>query len=291
MSDVTVVGLGAMGSALARALVRDGHEVTIWNRTRSKAEPLVSEGATLAPDLASGVAASPVVLVCLRDHEVAKALLLAADIRPHLSGRVVLQLGGGMPQQAREGEGWARDNGAEYLEGEIMVYPEAIGSADATILVAGPEATFRRSEPVLRSLAGNTTYLGDQVGAPNAYGVAMGAVLFGALLGALHGAQVCEAEGLSISLFATRLREADMATVVAAVEDLLKRIETERYGETQAPLQTGADGAKQQLQHARDTGIDLGFPGYVARAFRRGVDAGLGDQDVAALIKVLRGEA
>ncbi len=291
MSDVTVVGLGAMGSALARALVRGGHEVTVWNRTKSKAEPLVREGAALAPDLASGVAASPVVLVCLRDHEVARALLLAAGVRPHLSGRVVLQLGGGMPQQAREGEGWARDNGAEYLEGEIMVYPAAIGSADATILVAGAEATFRRCEPVLRSLAGNTTYLGDQVGAPNAYGVAMGSVLYGALLGALHGAQVCEVEGLSISFFANRLREADMATVVGAVEDLLERIEAERYGETQGPLQTGADGAEMQLQHALDTGIDLGFPSYVAGTFRSGMDAGLGDQDVAALIKVLRDEA
>ena len=45
MSDVSVVGLGAMGSALARALMRAGHRVTVWNRTASKAEALVREGA------------------------------------------------------------------------------------------------------------------------------------------------------------------------------------------------------------------------------------------------------
>ena len=59
MSDVTVVGLGAMGFALARALVKDGHDVTVWNRTASRAEPLVKEGAALAPDLASAVPLAP----------------------------------------------------------------------------------------------------------------------------------------------------------------------------------------------------------------------------------------
>lgn len=39
MSEVSVIGLGAMGSALAGALLRDGHRITVWNRTTAKAEP------------------------------------------------------------------------------------------------------------------------------------------------------------------------------------------------------------------------------------------------------------
>ncbi len=291
MSDVTVVGLGAMGSALARALVKDGHDVTVWNRTASRAERLVKEGAALAPDLASAVAASPVVIACLIDIPLTETLLTAPDVRPHLAGRVVVQLGGATPQEARQAERWARDSGAEYLEGEIMVYPPAIGTPEAAILVAGPEATFRRCEPLLRSMAGNITYMGEEVAAPNAYGLAMGAVLFGALLGALHGAQICAVEGLPIDSFATRLRKEDMATIGEAVHDLLERIEAGQYSDTQGPLQTGADGAEQMLQHAQETGVDPSFPEYVAGAFRRGMDAGLGHEDVAALIKVLRGDA
>lgn len=286
MCDVTVLGLGAMGSALARALVRDDRRVTVWNRTEAKAGPLVREGAALAPDVANAVSASPVVLVCVRDYSVAHTLLSAPDAVSHLDGRVVLQMGGGTPQEAREAERWAHDRGAEYVDAEIMVYPPEIGTREATILVAGAKAAFRRCEPLLRSLGGNIIHVGEQIGAANAHGMAMGAVLFGALLGGLHAAQVCEVEGLPLDLFATRLREGDMATIAGAVDDLLRRIEAGRYDEPDAPLRTGADGAGQLLRHACDTAIDPEFPAYAAGAFGRGVEAGLGGEDVAALIKI-----
>lgn len=67
MSDVSIIGLGAMGSALARALLRGGQDVTVWNRTSAKAEPLVRDAATAAPDLVAAVAGSPVVVVAV-DH-------------------------------------------------------------------------------------------------------------------------------------------------------------------------------------------------------------------------------
>jgi len=291
MSDVSVIGLGAMGSALARALLRAGQRVTVWNRTKSKADPLVRDGAISAPDPASAVAASPVVLVCVRDYEVALGILSAPDVRPHLSGRTLVQLGGGTPQEARDSERWAHDSGAEYIDGEIMVYPEQIGDPEATILVAGSQAAFRRCEPLLRPLAGSITYAGERIGAANAHGWALGSLLYGALLGALHGARICEVEGLGIDEFATRLAEADMSTVSAAVQDLLERVHADRYDQSQATLRTAADGAEQLLHHARETGIELGFPEYVAEALRRGMKAGLGDEDTAALIKVLRAGA
>jgi 3-hydroxyisobutyrate dehydrogenase-like beta-hydroxyacid dehydrogenase len=116
----------------------------------------------------------------------------------------------------------------------------------------------------------------------------MGAVLYGALLSALHGARVCEAEGLDIDQLATGLAAGDMDTIAAAVQDMLARIPAGRYGDSLGTLQTGADGAEQMLDHAREMGLDDAFAVYVDSALRRGIDAGLGDQDVAALIEVLR---
>ena len=60
MTDVTMIALGAMGSALARAFIGAGHSVTVWNRTAARMKPLVSLGATAASSPADAAIASPV---------------------------------------------------------------------------------------------------------------------------------------------------------------------------------------------------------------------------------------
>jgi 3-hydroxyisobutyrate dehydrogenase-like beta-hydroxyacid dehydrogenase len=64
MSDVTVIGLGIMDSALARALIENKRPVTVWNRSPEKGTPLVEKGAVLAADIVAAVTASPVVFSC-----------------------------------------------------------------------------------------------------------------------------------------------------------------------------------------------------------------------------------
>src|SRR5918992_1290306 len=108
-NEVSVIGLGAMGSALARALLHNGHRVTVWNRTGAKAEPLVRDGAVLAPSAAAAISASPIVVVCVDDYEVTKKILDTREVAPSLAGRVLVQLSTGSPQDARDCEAWARE--------------------------------------------------------------------------------------------------------------------------------------------------------------------------------------
>jgi 3-hydroxyisobutyrate dehydrogenase-like beta-hydroxyacid dehydrogenase len=290
MSDATIVGLGAMGSALARALTRGGYRITVWNRTSTKADPLVRDGATRAPDAASAVAASPVVLVCVDNYEVTRAILSHQNVRARLSGRVVVQLSTGSPQEARDTERWVRESNAGYLDGAILAYPDQMGTADAALLVAGDEATFRRCEPLLRSLGGGLTYVGEQVGAASALDCAALSFVFGALLGALHGARICEVESLPVDDFGSML--AELTPVVAdEVKQLTGRIQADRYDGSQAALRTYAAAARRLVQQARDSRIDSGFPAYASGALEKAMTAGLGSEDLAALVKVLRAGA
>jgi len=59
--EVSIIGLGVMGSELGRVLLRNDYRVTVWNRTAAKAEPLIKDGALLAPNAAVAVEASPIV--------------------------------------------------------------------------------------------------------------------------------------------------------------------------------------------------------------------------------------
>lgn len=185
MSDGSVIGLGAMGSAVARALLRCGNRVTVWNRTSAKAEPLGRDGATVAADAASAVAASPVVLVSVENYAVSGAIFSGADVTPHLAGRVVVQLSTGSPQQARDSECWFRNAGAGYLDCAVLAYSYQIGTPEAALLAAGEKATFKRCEPLLQSLAGGLTDVGERIGAASTLDCAALSFMVGALLGAL----------------------------------------------------------------------------------------------------------
>jgi 3-hydroxyisobutyrate dehydrogenase-like beta-hydroxyacid dehydrogenase len=160
MSDVTVIGLGAMGSALARAFLGAGHAVTVWNRTADRMEPLRSRGALAARSAAEAVGASPVTVICIDNYSATRRLLTEAGLLAPLSGRTLVQLSTGTPAEARDLARWLGTCGVQVLDGAIMPYPEGIGSAEAQILFAGPAALYASTKPVLDCLGGDLRHVG-----------------------------------------------------------------------------------------------------------------------------------
>src|SRR6266436_4648447 len=95
-----------MGSALALALVKAGRSVTIWNRSRAKAQSLAQLGAMPAESVSAAVAASPVVLVCINNYQTTQRLFEPPDVVGLLPGKTIVQLSTGSPKEARNAEAW-----------------------------------------------------------------------------------------------------------------------------------------------------------------------------------------
>ncbi|MFD0854661.1 NAD(P)-dependent oxidoreductase, partial [Actinomadura adrarensis] len=112
-TPVTVVGLGLMGQALAATFLKAGHPTTVWNRTPSKAEKLVADGARLAPTLNDALKPGSLTIVCVTDYEAVHELLGTA----RLDGTTLINLTSGSSSQARETAQWAERRGARYLDG------------------------------------------------------------------------------------------------------------------------------------------------------------------------------
>jgi 3-hydroxyisobutyrate dehydrogenase-like beta-hydroxyacid dehydrogenase len=287
MSEISVIGLGAMGSALARALVRGGRSITVWNRSAEKASVLIDEGAVLAPNVATAVAASPVVLTCVSDYDVTKILLRNDDVAPGLKGRVLVQLSTGRPQEARDSDEWARQQDIQYLDGAILAFPNQIGTSDATILVSGAESAFQICEPFLRTLADNLSYLGEKVGSASALDFALLSFFFGGILGSLHGVRICEAEGLPVSEYGSLL--ADISPLLGGdVKHLAESILEGNFENPEARLTTWAAALERIERHAQEAEINSEFPAFASALCRKGIVEGYGMDGVAALIKVLR---
>ncbi|MFD4442252.1 NAD(P)-binding domain-containing protein [Nocardia sp. NPDC058519] len=167
---VSVIGLGAMGAALAKALLAGGHEVTVWNRTAARAEPLVADGAKIAADSAEAMAAGDLVILCLLDDAAVREHLEPAAA--HVRGKVVVNLTTTTPEQARSLGRWAETEQVALIDGGIMAVPEMIGGPAAFVLYSGATAGFERFRPVLESF-GRAEFVGEDLGAAAMYDVSI----------------------------------------------------------------------------------------------------------------------
>ena len=188
MSEVTVIGLGNMGSALARALLENGRAVTVWNRSPEKAAPLVDMGAVMAPSAAAAITASPIIMVCVTNYAAANHIL--DEVVTELPGKLLVQFTTGSPQDARASETWVHAHQAEYLDCAITGSPGSIGTPSAHILVAGREATFQKAEPILRVLASNLDYKGEAIGLSSAWEMVYIMQYYGMFLSLFHSVQI-----------------------------------------------------------------------------------------------------
>jgi 3-hydroxyisobutyrate dehydrogenase-like beta-hydroxyacid dehydrogenase len=285
MSEVTVIGLGNMGSALARALVVNGRSVTVWNRSPEKAAPLVEKGALLAPDAAAAVAASPVVMMCVSNPAAAQSILTQSG--GSFSGKLLVQFTSGTPQQARAGEAWAQQHAVDSLEGKITGSPDSIGTPSARILLSGPEAVFLKAEPLLRVLAGKLDYKGAEIGLASAWDMVMIMHYYGMFLSLFHSVQICQAEGIPLDQFSALLGEQGKGYE----KWLCDNIRTGSYADTSAPMELWAAAIQFIAQHAQDSQINAEFPLFIAALFQKAMTAGYGREEVSAVFKVLAKDA
>jgi 3-hydroxyisobutyrate dehydrogenase-like beta-hydroxyacid dehydrogenase len=287
MKQATVIGLGQMGSTLAQLLLDGGYRVTVWNRSADKADALVAKGAVLAASAAAAIAASPVTVVCVHNYVATREILALDGVAGALAGKVLIQLSTGGVQEARDQEAWLRERGGAYLDGAIQAAPSQMGRADTPILLSGAEATFREQETLLRVFGGGISYLGEDAGAASAMDMATLSYIYGAAIGFFHGARIAESAGFRVDQYG-----ALVAGIGPTLADFLKYegdvIQSGDFKVGESPLKISVEATERIAQAARDTGINDEFPSFVSGLFQRAADAGYGDEEVAAMIKVLR---
>jgi 3-hydroxyisobutyrate dehydrogenase-like beta-hydroxyacid dehydrogenase len=197
--SVTVIGLGAMGSRIAEVLLRGGHPTTVWNRTPSRSEPLVAQGAVRAGSVAAAVTASPLVLVCVLDYAAAREIV--EPVAGELAGRTLVHFTTGTPRQAREMAEWAAAHGIDYVDSGMMAIPPMIGEDGARFLYSGAKDAFEHYRPSLE-LLGTAEFFGEDAGLASLYDLALLSAMYGMFAGFFHGAALVGSAGLSAGEFA-----------------------------------------------------------------------------------------
>ena len=192
-AHVTVIGLGDMGAALADSFLTAGHNTTVWNRTPSKADDLVSLGAIRAASVRDAVDASELLVVCVTDYDAVTATLgLVEDF----AGKTVLNVTSGSASGARAMGAWMTARNGVYLDGAILAMTSEMGSDKAgTVFCSGPRSAWDQHEFTLRALGSGIQWLGADAGLTGLYDVAALGVTWGVLNSFLHAAALFEAVG------------------------------------------------------------------------------------------------
>jgi 3-hydroxyisobutyrate dehydrogenase-like beta-hydroxyacid dehydrogenase len=162
MAELGYVGLGAMGSAITRRLLDAGHEVTVWNRTREKAEPLLGAGARWADTPREVAERSEIAFTMVTNTEAVQAVTdgpdgILAGLGP---GKLYVDMSTASPANTRVLAEKVAAIGAQMLDAPVSGTSITVEQGKASLMVGGDADAFERAKPVLEAIAPKVFHLG-----------------------------------------------------------------------------------------------------------------------------------
>lgn len=177
MSKVAFLGTGLLGAAMIDGMLRRGDEVTVWNRTESKARALEARGARVAALPAEAVAAAERVHMTLSDDAAVDDVIVSFLGRAP-EAAVVVDHTTTSPAGTIERYARMQEAGVRFLHAPVFMSPDMARNSQGLILTSGPEHIVRGVQDALQQMTGEMWYLGDDPGRAAAYKLFGNSMLF-----------------------------------------------------------------------------------------------------------------
>lgn len=159
MSEITVVGCGAMGSRLINAFMECGHDVVIVDSIREKAEPFIARGARFSETL-QDAPETETFLINVPHNMIARSIIESCS-KERLTGKYFINTtGAATMDEVRATSEVAESYELHYLDAKIEAYPETVGRETGYMVYAGDRETFEKNKDLLAAL-GKATYIGE----------------------------------------------------------------------------------------------------------------------------------
>ncbi len=166
---VGFIGLGNMGSAIASNLIKAGHNLTVYNRTRSRAEALTSVGARIAETPIQAAADAEVLITMLADDAAVEDVIFPKGhaIRALPAGAVHVSMSTISVWLSRRLAESHREKQQHYLAAPVFGRPDSAAAAKLFIITAGPAEQIERCQPLFDAIGQKTFLVGEEAHAAN----------------------------------------------------------------------------------------------------------------------------
>ena len=286
--DVSVIGLGAMGTIMARTFLRKGKRVAVWNRSADKADILVAEGAHRCETAAAALAASPVAIVVLLDNDAVHAMLSIPGVERALAQRTMVNYTTNSKENSIALQNLVHRAGGHYLKGVIVAYPRNVGHRESYCIHAGDHDAFERHRDLLQVLAGHTLFLpwDDAL----SLSTTLHTHLFAAMFTFYEAVAASSHLGMAAAEAARLISDISRFFIADAIADAVCRFGTDNFAGNQARLDVHLSAFDNMAGALHERGAAVPIFDTVRDLTRRAQFMGLGAQDISAAVKVFAPE-
>ena len=203
---VAFIGTGLMGRPMAERLLAAGYQVSVFNRSREKAESLRSAGAEIAPSVAEAVQSANCLILMLADAAAIRQVIFDSRPRPELKGRTVIQMSTISPSESIAFQEEVRVQGGDYLEAPVLgSIPEA-SAGNLLVMVGGSKIQFDRWSDLLQIFGPHPLVIGE-VGKASALKLAMNQLIGTLTAGFALSLGFVQRHDIEVDLFMKILRQ------------------------------------------------------------------------------------
>jgi len=157
------IGIGNMGSRMAKRLLEHGYQLKAYNRSRENAEALVKYGATVADSIAELASEADVILSSLTNDDAVKSVYTDADgVFAHVRrGSAIIEMSTVSPATSRQLYDVSRKTGVKFLDSPVSGSTPAAEEGTLTLFCGGDEELFQAAQPIFGAIAKQNFYLGS----------------------------------------------------------------------------------------------------------------------------------
>ncbi|MEH7871312.1 NAD(P)-dependent oxidoreductase [Rhizobium laguerreae] len=277
--DVAFIGLGQMGSGMADNLVAAGHQVTVWNRDRTKAEPFAERGATVAADLAAAARAGTVVTMLANDAAVEAVsfgdggLLAAGPGLLHISCSTA-----SVDLTASLAEAHVAA-GQRFVSAQVLGRPDVAAAGKLSVIAAGAADDLDVAQPLFNAIGAATHRVGGRPVMAAAAKLAFNAGIPAIMQMLTEQFRIVAAHGIAADRMAALLLEVNYGNrLIGSYGPIIAEKRTEPAG---FPLRLGRKDVGLALAAAGDA--ELPLTELIARRMDAIIAAGGGERDWSAV--------
>jgi 3-hydroxyisobutyrate dehydrogenase len=283
-TQVSFLGLGTMGAAMAARLAKAGVTVNAWNRTQRRFDALRELGVRLHSDPEVAVRDCSFCFMCLLDERASREVV--ERMLPSLNSEaVVVDHGTIGTVAARDLADQVASRGSRYLDAPVSGGARGAEEGTLTIMVGGDQDAFKRSRPLLDHLGSLVEYMGPS-------GAGQTTKLINQLLTAVHTAAAVEAARLATAAgrpLSKLHRVIQRSFGASAMLDRTLPILAERRFDPTFRMKVLAKDLRLLRELEADLGLTLPVTGAVRELYAEAIQGGFGDDDAARLFDFLLG--